>query len=235
MMAACRPWGAVLLLCLPLWGCSPTRAPAKEPATAGFELTDVAKTDLNLFLETNRREVMGHLRTLVDKLYQRNPFQLRRSRLPSRPDNLQRMFDRFHNWKFSELNDITGVDCIQLAFDETFQGDRVLALGAGLGSMLQASYNNKREFYVLDSLDPQKLYNSARNLELVAWKLSRTRTSQGELFLLSNEVNSPTPNLSFERQFGKMIAIQDSTARVVAQKTRRLIKDTLQFLVFLPI
>ena len=45
-------------------------------------------------------------------------------------------------------------------------------------------------------------------------------------------------NLSFEREFGKMIAYQDAMAQIAAQRTNRTIRRVVQTLataVFLPI
>jgi hypothetical protein len=104
--------------------------------------------------------------------------------------------------------------------------------------MIMASYNDKAEFYVLDELDPQKLYNSARNVEIAVWKLSGMRNGRGELFLLSNENDANHRNLSFEREFGKLIAQQDTLARIIAEKSNRTIVRAIQSVasaVFLPI
>jgi hypothetical protein len=114
----------------------------------------------------------------------------------------------------------------------------VLAFIAGLSTMIMAAYNDKAEFYVLDELNPQKLYNSARNIEIAVWKLSTTRDGRGELFLLSNENEGANRNLSFEREFGKLIAQQDTLARIVAEKSNRTIVRAIQSVataVFLPI
>jgi hypothetical protein len=127
---------------------------------------------------------------------------------------------------------------MRLAFDENYHGDRVLALMEGLRGMLLDSYNGKREFFLMDELDPQKLYNAARNIEIAAWKLNNDRNAEGELFLIANELAGPVQNLSFERLLGKMIAVQDSTARFVAQSTNRKIKNVIQSIasmVFIPI
>ena len=100
------------------------------------------------------------------------------------------------------------------------------------------SYNGKTEFYLTDSLDPQKLYNSARNIEIAAWKLAHARDARGEPLLLSNEMAGDARNLSFEREFGKMIAYQDVMAQIAAQRTNRVIRRVVQTLataVFLPI
>jgi hypothetical protein len=104
--------------------------------------------------------------------------------------------------------------------------------------MVFLAYNEKTEFYISDSLDAQKLYNSARNIEIAAWKLSNARDVRGEPLLLSNEIADDARNLSFEREFGKMIAYQDVMAQVAAQRTNRMIRRVVQTLAtaaFLPI
>ena len=124
------------------------------------------------------------------------------------------------------------------ALRENFQGDRVLAFVAGLGSMIQTAFHDKTEFFVLDDLEPQGLYNAARNVEIAVWKLSNARTAHGELLLLSNEGAGAVRNLSFEREFGKVIAGLDVLSKIVADKDNRAVVKIIQSLataVFLPI
>jgi hypothetical protein len=88
-----------------------------------------------------------------------------------------------------------------------------------------------------DSIDPQRIYNVARNIEIAAWKLSNSYDEKGHLYLLSNEINETDHNLSFEREFGKMIGRTDFYAIAVAEKSQRLISRVAQSLataVFLP-
>ena len=80
-----------------------------------------------------------------------------------------------------------------------------------------------REFFILDSLDQQKLYNGARNIEILVWRLSNKRDQNSHLFLLTNEAEGDISNLSFERIFGKMVALQDMMARIILDKTNRAI------------
>ena len=91
---------------------------------------------------------------------------------------------------------------------------------------------------MLDDLEPQKLYNSARNNEITVWRLSQYRQANGELILISNELDGKVKNLSFERLFGELISLQDTLAVIIAEKSRRTIKNVIQRLasaVFLPI
>jgi hypothetical protein len=104
--------------------------------------------------------------------------------------------------------------------------------------MILLAYGNKTEFYLTDTLDPQKLYNASRNVEIAAWKLANGRDERGNLLILSNEPSGDVANLSFEREIGKMIAYQDVMAQIAAQRTNRIIRRAVQSLaaaVFLPI
>jgi hypothetical protein len=121
---------------------------------------------------------------------------------------------------------------------EDFQGDRVLAFVAGLGGMIQTAFHDKTEFFILDDLEPQGLYNAARNVEIAVWKLSNARNARGELLLLSNEGAGTVRNLSFEREFGKVIAGLDVLSKIVADKDNRTVVRIIQSLataVFLPV
>ena len=149
-----------------------------------------------------------------------------------------RIFEGRHEWKFPELQGKHGADAINLAFRDDYTGDRVLAFVAGLGSMMQTAFNDKTEFFVIDDLDPQRLYNAARNVEIAVWKLSNARMEQGDYYLLSNEPAGPVRNLSFEREFGKIIGSLDILSKIIADKENRTIVKVIQTLtsaVFLPI
>ncbi len=58
---------------------------------------------------------------------------------------------------------------------DDYPSDRVAAFVGGLGNMLYDAFDGKAEFFVLDDLDAQTLYNAARNVELAAWKLANAR------------------------------------------------------------
>lgn len=235
-------FSSVILAATLLTSCGATapRQDAKRAAPGAPELrvSSLGKTDIDSVAEIHQQESLGHLRILMEKLYRLNPREWKKSGQASVEQAVIRAFDSGADWDFPELNGKRGADCFYLAFQEGYQGDRVLAFIAGLSTMIMSSYNDKTSFYVLDELDSQKLYNSARNVEIAVWKLSNTRDSRGELFLVSNRLEGGSQNLSFEREFGKLIAQQDTLARIVAQKTNRSIVRALQSvasLVFLPI
>jgi hypothetical protein len=224
----------LLLSLLLLPGCA---APGGKPLGRDFRLDYIAKSDVDMVSEVHQKAVLDSLRLLTEKLYKRNPKEWRKSGQASADAAAARLFDGVPR-KYLVLDGRRGSDAIYLAFDDNYSGDRVLAFCFGLKEMLLASYGNKTEFFLTDDLDPQKLYNSARNLEIAAWKLANTRNARGEPFLLSNEAEGPVKNLSFEREFGKMIAGQDTLARIIAEKTNRSIVHVAQSVataVFLPI
>jgi hypothetical protein len=237
--AALSRVGLIVLLALSLISCgAPARKKDGTRIAAGFSVSSLGKTDIDMVAEAHFQQTFAHLRTLMEKLYRRNPREWRKTGQPSGDAVVTLVFDTRHDWNFKELNYLKGADAIHLAFREDYQGDRVLAYIVGLATMTLAAYNDKSEFFVFDELEPQKLYNSARNFEIAAWKLSNARDPRGELYLLSNETEGPVKNLSFEREFGKIIAQQDMLARIIAEKTNRGVVRVIQSMataVFLPI
>ena len=202
-------------------------------------LNQFAKADFDRMADVELEENTQSLRALMLKLYKRNPNQLAKSTA----DNAEKMVDWIfdgdlqHHWQFKEIDNKQGTDAIFLAFDVNYQGDRVLAFIVGLQTMLAKAHGNKKEFYLTDSLDPQRLYNVARNIEIAAWKLSNARDADGNLVLLTNEINGKQDNLSFEREFGKMIGRTDLYAIALAEKSQRIISRVVQSLAtaaFLP-
>ena len=235
------------LLCALVVACTanPTFPPAapntgkrQPPAERDFRLSDIAKSDIDVAAEVNARESLASARLLMEKLYRRNPRELRRGTSQTMDAALARAFDPRSEFRFAELGNVRGSEAIVLALKPEYTGDRVFAFGVGLASMVFLSYNGKTEFYLTDTLDPQKLYNCARNIEIAAWKLANAHDARGAPLILSNEAAGDVRNLSFEREFGKMIAYQDVMAQIAAQRTNRTIRRVVQTLataVFLPI
>lgn len=103
--------------------------------------------------------------------------------------------------------------------------------------MVQSAFGDREVFYLLDDLEPQHLYNAARNVEIAAWKLASARDGQGQPLLLSNELGESS-NLSFEREFGRIVGLLDALSDVVEDETERTVTRVVQNLttaVFLPV
>ena len=197
------------------------------------------KNDFDRMADVELEENTQSLRNLMLKLYKRNPHELAKSTADKADKMVEWVFEgeAQHHWQFKEIGNKQGTDAIFLAFDADYQNDRVLPFIVGLQTMLAKAHGNKTDFYLTDKIEPQSLYNVARNIEIAAWKLSTARDVEGNLYLLTNEINDKDRNLSFEREFGKMIGRTDLYAIALAEKSQRMISRVMQSLataVFLP-
>lgn len=210
-----------------------------EPVEEVSGLTSIAKSDIDNVLDVHIRESQRLLKELMTKLYKRNPRELKKTDLKLPQEHIVRLFELEHTWEFPEFEGRYDVDVIKMTFTDEYRGDRVFSFIAGLMAMIMKSYNYKSEFYMFDSIDPQKLYNCARNIEIAVWKLGHNVDANGELFLYSNSLaEEEISNLSYERLFGKLIATQDNIATIIANKNNRTITTVIQRMasaIFLPI
>lgn len=234
--------GLFLLACSLISACAMNSPVENKPIPERGDRSSanqLAKNDFDRLADVEVEENTQSLRNLMTKLYKRNPNQLAKST----PDPVEKMVDwvfegeQQHHFQFKEIDNKQGTDAIFLAFDANYQGDRVLPFIVGLHTMLLKAHGNKTDFYLTDNIDPQSVYNVARNIEIAAWKLSTARDANGNLYLLTNEISDKDRNLSFEREFGKMIGRTDLYAIALAEKSQRMISRVMQSLataVFLP-
>ena len=228
----------IIFLTLALFSCSSSTLQRKDSTQYDKgSINQFGKSDFDRMADYEIRENIESLKILMIKFYKKNPNQLKKST----SDNAEKMtnwvFNGNHNWKFKRINNVQGVDALNQVFDDNFEGDRVLSLITGLYSMLIKAHGDKKEFYIFDSLDPQKIYNSSRNFEIIVWKLSSKKNNKGQPYLISNEISSSQANLSFEREFGKIIGRTDYFAFTLSEKTERAVTRAIQSFttgIFLP-
>ena len=229
------------LLTLPLLAACGTPIQRKDGSHSvrTFSVRGLAKGDVDDVIEIHQKEVLGILETLTLKLYRRNPNEWRKSGHANADGATAALFKALPYWRASAQKDVDWQTTLRELWREDFTADRVGALMGGLLVMHMAAFNHNTEFYLLTEMDAQKLYNAARNTEAVVWKLSNAKTARGEPVLLSNGFDADgVANLSFEREFGKLIGIQDALAKVVEDKNNRAIRFgvvNLASMVFLPI
>lgn len=202
-----------------------------------------AKTDIDRIADQHRNEVSASLVRLAEKLYRRNPREWRKGGHASLEAALAKLATPARA-AVAEADGKYGTALILAGLREDYPGDRVAAFVGGLSQMLHEAFEGKFEFFLFDDLDPQKLYNAARNVEIAAWKLGEARRTRAETdlpagspLLFSNEM-APVRNLSFEREFGRLIGGLDLLSRIVADKTQRTVVKVVQNLAsyaFLPI
>ncbi len=232
---------AIFPLALLLAGCANQTIQRRDGQTSvrEFSLSNLAKSDIDNVAEIHQREVLASLRTLTLKLYRRNPAEWRKSGHASAEAATDALFRPTMHWNLETRRNADWRDTLRAPWRADYAGDRVQALMWGLLCMHMAAYGDRTEFYLLTELDAQKLYNAARNTEAVVWKLAQARDPQGTPVLLANGTDADgVPNLSFEREFGRLIGIQDTLARIVEDKSSRAIRFgvvNVASLIFLPI
>ena len=230
---------------LALGACSvftPTPAPHGEVKTAPTQSTELGQSDVNRLATLGMRDNLESLTRLMDKLYRRNPAEWRKTSAVGREDAMAQVraaIDKREPWP--TLQGKRDVAAMALALSPDFRGDRVAALIYATADMLVTAHGGKTEFYLIDGLDAQHLYNAARHMEIAAWMLANRRNTLGQPLLLADEITPQVRNLSFEREFGKVIARLDLLAELVTEKYRRAAISYVQNLVggsllqFLPV
>ena len=204
---------------------------------SGYDVKNLAKSDTDLVSDEFINETRSAVRELVVKLYKRNPAQLRKNPGMTIEGRLAQLRVHRRELNFPELGGKQGIEAMLIAFDPDFSGDRVFALAVGLGSMLRVAYAYKDEMFIFDSLDPKVLLASARNVEVLLWKLKNTRKPDGEHYIITHEYNGVVDNLSFERLFGKIIILQEMMARIAGDSDDRALTGAVHAVskVFMPL
>ena len=196
---------------------------------------ELLQTDADRMATLAMRNNLNSLYLLLDKLYQRNPGEWRKTGLPDRMAAEQAIHQAIElNQPLPQLGGRRDVAALSYSLSPGFQGDRVGAFIYSLGSMLITAHGGRTEFYLTDSLDAQFIHNAARNIEKAAWMLAQRRDDKGRLLLLSNAEG----NLSYAVEFGKMTARLDLLTHVLEERYRRLgvnYAQSLLFLNFLPV
>jgi hypothetical protein len=236
------------LLCLlatlaALAGCASTAPIHKgEAQAAPITSAEIAQSDVNRMATLGMRDNIESLLRLADKLYRRNPAEWRKTSTVSRDAALAQLrvaVDTRTPWR--ELQGKRDIAALALALGPDFKGDRVAAFIHASADMVVTAHGGKTDFYLTDSLDAQHIYNAARNIEIAVWMLSNRRNAAGQPLLLADEITERERNLSFEREFGKIIGRLDLLSSVLTEKYRRAVITYVQnllggtFLQFLPV
>ena len=184
---------------------------------------EVAKTDIDNVTDMMRATLDDQLLQLTLALYRLNPKELKKIKGMNLEARIAQITQYQTAVAYKELNYKQGTEAVQLAFDDSYRGDRVFALMIGISSMVDNSYNNKKEFFIPDTLDPQKLYDSALNLKVVHRKLSQ-QNKDGRLIATGNvqSVNDVYALLS------RATMVQEMIANIIADRTGRVINRTLR-------
>ena len=224
-------------------GCA-SNAPAPRGEVRGASTTpaELAQSDTNRIATLAMQDNLESLFRLMDKLYRRNPAEWRKTSTTSRDHAIEQVrmaITQRQPWP--ALQGRRDIAAMALALAPEFAGDRVAAFIHATADMIITAHGGKTEFFLLDGIDAQHLYNAARNVESAVWLLGQRRHAQGQPLLLADEIGLHGRNLSFEREFGKIIARLDLLATFTTEKYRRAAISYVQgiaggvFLQFLPV
>jgi len=209
-------------------GCALALLLALQPGCGGMRtLTNIGKTEIDMATGTTIKALNEYLRQLALALYRHNPDELGRVPGATLEARMEQIIEYPLEVAYEETGHRQGVQAVELAFDPAYRGDRVFAMMLGISGMIRGAYNGQREIFMFDFLDAQKLYNSARNLEI--WK-ERLRRQSGPVPVRTGDGGVFTA-------IDKMTALQDLTATVFENKGDRLINRTIHgaATVFLPV
>jgi hypothetical protein len=234
---------SLLLALAALAGCA-SQAPTHkgEAQAAPMAASEVGQSDVNRMATLGMRDNLEGLLRLADKLYRRNPAEWRKTSTLGRDAALAQLrvaVDTRTPWP--ELQGKRDIAALSLALGSDFKGDRVAAFIYASADMVVTAHGGKTAYYLTDSLDAQYIYNAARNIEIAVWMLSNRRNAAGQPLLLADEITERERNLSFEREFGKIIGRLDLLSSVLTEKYRRAVITYVQnllggtFLQFLPV
>ena len=206
-----------------------------EVRGAEFHPGELLQSEGNRVTQAGMRANEVSLMLLADKLYRRNPAEWRKS-APSREAALARIEAAIQAGQpWAPLAGRRDVAALSLALSPDFTGDRVAAFILSCQDTIVTAHGGRRDFYYLDGVDPQHIYNAARNMETALWVLNTRRAANGQPLLLANEIGADQRNLTFEREFGKIIGRLDLLANYMTERYRRAVIGYVQGVVAAPI
>lgn len=202
---------------------------------------EMVQSDANRIATIGMRDNLASLYLLMDKLYRRNPAEWKKT-AASREESVKRVREAIEQRQpWPGLQGQRDIKALSLALNPEFGGDRVAAFIYAAADMIITAHDGRTEFFLIDGLDAQHLYNAARNIEIAVWLMGSRRDAAGKVLLLSDDISGAGRNLSFEREFGKVVGRLDLLATFVTEKYRRVgityVQNLLgaSFLQFLPV
>ena len=162
LRGACWRVTLLVMLVVGLSGC------IRNQANGAFASNSMAASPGELFqTHSDRMATIGmrsnlnSLYRLMDKLYQRNPREWRKTGLANREVALQAVQQAIEQGRpppaLAGRQDIVA---LSYALSPEFQGDRVGAFIYAIGSMLITAHGGRTQFYITDTIDAQFVHLS---------------------------------------------------------------------------
>ncbi|MGQ8876379.1 hypothetical protein ACUTR7_02640 [Delftia sp. NA_296.1] len=217
---AARRLAPVLALLLTA-GCADTPAPRGKVEGASFEPSEIVQSDSNRMATLAMKENLDSLMRIMDKLYLRNPSEWKKTAESREAASAYVRIAINERQPWADLHGAQDVAALSMALQPDFKGDRVAAFVHALADTIITAHGGRTSFTLVHGLDPQLIYNAARNVEVANWILNSRRNAAGGPLLLSNHLGDDARNLSFEREMGKIIGRLDLIANYTTERYRR--------------
>ncbi|GGH56969.1 hypothetical protein GCM10010975_16160 [Comamonas phosphati] len=210
-----------LALCALLAACSSAPTNHGKVEGEGFQAGELVQSDGNRMATLAMKENLESLVRIMDKLYRRNPGEWKKTASSREAAVAYVRIAILERQPWQELQGERDVAALSLALQPGFAGDRVAAFVYAAADTIITAHGNRTSFTLVDGLDPQHIFNAARNLEIANWILNSRKSVAGQPLLLSNGLAEQERNLSFEREMGKIIGRLDLLASYTTECYRR--------------
>lgn len=230
--------GLALLL---LSACSSAPTDRGEVQGEKFQGGELLQSDSNRMATVAMKQNLESLWLLMEKLYRRNPVEWKKTAGSREAAMAYVRIAIMERQPWADLQERRNVAALSLALSPGFAGDRVAAFIYAVADTIITAHGDKTSFTLIDGLDPQMVFNAARNLEIANWILNSRKAVGGQPLLFSNQIEDSERNLSFEREMGKIIGRLDLIATYTTERYRRALIGYGQglvagpFMQFLPV
>lgn len=114
----------IVFFCFSLSACTHVQPKQKVVASPPDDssITRLAKSDIDEVVEFHQHTVIKHLKSLMIKLYKRNPSSRHDKEQRSVEESVSLVFSKPHNTRYPQFKNLTSTDLIHLALDPDYQG-----------------------------------------------------------------------------------------------------------------
>lgn len=134
------------------------------------------QTSVDRMATLTMRDNLDSLYLLMNKLYLRNPDELKKSGfLDARIAEKQVRMAIEQQQPLPALGGRKDLAALSYAMSPEFLGDRVGAFIYAIGSMLVTAHGDRLEFYMTDAINPTFVNNAARNIEKATSQREQTK------------------------------------------------------------
>ena len=152
------------LLALGLVACSSAPTNHGEVEGESFHSLELLQSDSNRMATLSMKQNLESLFVIMDKLYRRNPTEWKKTATSREAAMTYVRIAIMERQPWHELQGKRDVAALSLALQPEFKGDRVAAFIYAAADMMITSHGGRTSFTLIDGLDPQHVFNAARNL-----------------------------------------------------------------------